>query len=432
MTHAAQSKLPPSWLDELKARVSLSGLIGRAVKLQRAGREFKGLCPFHSEKTGSFTVNEDKGFYHCFGCGAHGDAIRWEVEHNSKAFIDAAIDLADSVGLALPDGFVRHPGRAQPVAADARVQRQLVKRAPDVDIVSSEEMGEVILRRCTFSGAVVDPHPMVHRYLASRGFDALEPEHWSRWQNIHFCPNAPVAKWRRDRGVEHVAAAPAMVARLRQPDPALPVHKWPVTGLHITYFNNSCTGKMERRNARGEIMPARKMLGEIQGSCVVLGRYVPDAPLVVGEGIETTLSGLAELIAAGRVPPDACAIAALSLNNLQGYPLLDGRGALPVWNLRPDPARAALFFAHKGPVFVLVDADMKGFPVRHRPRDGKPVAPKIAEARRGPYIIREISGEERAEHCAALARAGWLAAGAPHVEAYRPRIGMDFNDQGRV
>ena len=68
--------LSPAWLDELRARTVLSAVIAPTVKLIRAGREWKACCPFHNEKTPSFTVNDDKGFYHCFGCGAHGDAIR--------------------------------------------------------------------------------------------------------------------------------------------------------------------------------------------------------------------------------------------------------------------------------------------------------------------------------------------------------------------
>ncbi|NWP89527.1 DNA primase, partial [Escherichia coli] len=65
--------LTPAFLDELRARTLLSGLIAKTVKLQKAGREFRACCPFHNEKTPSFYVNDDKGFYHCFGCGAHGD-----------------------------------------------------------------------------------------------------------------------------------------------------------------------------------------------------------------------------------------------------------------------------------------------------------------------------------------------------------------------
>ena len=71
---------PPAFLDELRARVGLVQVISRRVKLTKAGREWKGCCPFHNEKTPSFYVNEDKGFYHCFGCGVHGDVIRFVIE----------------------------------------------------------------------------------------------------------------------------------------------------------------------------------------------------------------------------------------------------------------------------------------------------------------------------------------------------------------
>ena len=67
--------VPSQFLDELRARITVSELIATKVKLVRRGREATGLCPFHNEKTPSFTVNDEKGFYHCFGCGAHGDII---------------------------------------------------------------------------------------------------------------------------------------------------------------------------------------------------------------------------------------------------------------------------------------------------------------------------------------------------------------------
>lgn len=94
--------LSPAFLDELRARTALSGLIGRAVKLQKAGREWKACCPFHNEKTPSFTVNDDKGFYHCFGCGAHGDAIRWLTDARGLPFLDAVKELADAAGMEVP------------------------------------------------------------------------------------------------------------------------------------------------------------------------------------------------------------------------------------------------------------------------------------------------------------------------------------------
>jgi DNA primase len=94
--------LPPAFLDELRARVPLAPIIGRRVKLTRAGREWKGCCPFHNEKTPSFYVNDDKGFYHCFGCGAHGDVIRFLTEQEGLGFIDAVKQLAAQAGMEVP------------------------------------------------------------------------------------------------------------------------------------------------------------------------------------------------------------------------------------------------------------------------------------------------------------------------------------------
>lgn len=94
--------LPKAFLDEVRARVPLSDVIGKRVKLTRAGREFKGCCPFHHEKTPSFYVNDQKGFYHCFGCGAHGDVIRFLTDHDNMGFMDAVEQLAGQAGLQVP------------------------------------------------------------------------------------------------------------------------------------------------------------------------------------------------------------------------------------------------------------------------------------------------------------------------------------------
>ncbi|WP_174286473.1 DNA primase [Sphingomonas bacterium] len=94
--------LTPQFLDELRARTSLSTLVGKTTKLQKAGREYKGCCPFHNEKTPSFYVNDAKGFYHCFGCSAHGDAIRWMTDQRGLPFMDAVKELAQAAGLELP------------------------------------------------------------------------------------------------------------------------------------------------------------------------------------------------------------------------------------------------------------------------------------------------------------------------------------------
>ena len=104
---------PPSFLDELRNRISLSGLIGRRVKLARRGREFAGLCPFHHEKTPSFYVVEDKSFFHCFGCGAHGDAIGFAMRADNLDFIEAVEKLAGEAGLVVLQASPQERERAQ-------------------------------------------------------------------------------------------------------------------------------------------------------------------------------------------------------------------------------------------------------------------------------------------------------------------------------
>lgn len=90
------------FMDELRSRITLSDIIGKQVKLTRAGREFKACCPFHKEKTASFTVNDDKGFYHCFGCGAHGDVLKFVMDYQNLSFGEALEHLAGVAGLQLP------------------------------------------------------------------------------------------------------------------------------------------------------------------------------------------------------------------------------------------------------------------------------------------------------------------------------------------
>lgn len=96
-------RFPPSFLDELRMRLRISEVVGRKVNLKSQGRgEFIGLCPFHKEKTPSFTVSDEKNFYHCFGCGAHGDAVRFLTEAYGLSFVDAVTQLTSEAGMSLP------------------------------------------------------------------------------------------------------------------------------------------------------------------------------------------------------------------------------------------------------------------------------------------------------------------------------------------
>jgi DNA primase len=95
-------RIPQAFIDELIARTDIVELIGGRVQLKKAGREWKACCPFHNEKTPSFWVSPEKQFYHCFGCGAHGTALGFLIEHDKLPFPDAAEELASRLGLEVP------------------------------------------------------------------------------------------------------------------------------------------------------------------------------------------------------------------------------------------------------------------------------------------------------------------------------------------
>lgn len=95
--------IPESFIQDLLARVDVSDVIGRYVQLRKGGANLLGLCPFHNEKSPSFTVSPTKQFYHCFGCGAHGSAITFLIEHTGASFPEAVRSLAASAGLAVPE-----------------------------------------------------------------------------------------------------------------------------------------------------------------------------------------------------------------------------------------------------------------------------------------------------------------------------------------
>ncbi len=94
--------IPDHLLDDIRTHFRLAEVVGRHVRLTRHGREYQGLCPFHKEKTPSFTVNEQKGFYHCFGCGAHGSLFDFVMAIEGVSFRDAVGKLAVEAGIALP------------------------------------------------------------------------------------------------------------------------------------------------------------------------------------------------------------------------------------------------------------------------------------------------------------------------------------------
>ncbi len=144
--------LSPQWLDELRARTTLSSVIMRTTKLQKAGHEWKACCPFHDEKSPSFTVSDQKGFYHCFGCGAHGDVISWMTDQRGLQFMDAVKELAAQAGMEMP-------------APDPQAVERAEQQAGLHDVMQSAQDWFVRNLQDDAGAGARD-------YLASRGFDA--------------------------------------------------------------------------------------------------------------------------------------------------------------------------------------------------------------------------------------------------------------------
>ncbi|NBU25668.1 MAG: DNA primase, partial [Gammaproteobacteria bacterium] len=95
-------RIPQAFIDDLLARTDIVELIGSRVQLKKSGREYKACCPFHGEKTPSFWVSPDKQFYHCFGCGAHGSALGFLMNHDRLSFPEAVEELASRAGVEVP------------------------------------------------------------------------------------------------------------------------------------------------------------------------------------------------------------------------------------------------------------------------------------------------------------------------------------------
>jgi DNA primase len=138
-------RIPQDFIDDLIQRADIVEIIGSRVQLKKAGREYKSPCPFHNEKTPSFTVSPQKGFYHCFGCGAHGTALGFLMEFDRLEFPEAVEELAQSLGLEVP----------RDEAAE--------KRTPVAPVY------DVLTRAADIYRRALKDHPAAIGYLKSRG-----------------------------------------------------------------------------------------------------------------------------------------------------------------------------------------------------------------------------------------------------------------------
>ena len=158
-------RIPQSFIDELIARADIVEVIGARVQLKKAGREYKACCPFHNEKTPSFWVSPDKQFYHCFGCGKHGTALGFLMDHDHLAFLEAVEELATRLGLEVP-----HEGGG----GDSATRR--------VD----EPLYELMARVARFYAEALEREPRARDYVAKRGLTAETVERFA----IGYAPNS--------------------------------------------------------------------------------------------------------------------------------------------------------------------------------------------------------------------------------------------------
>jgi DNA primase len=164
--------IPESFIQELLSRVDIVDVVERYIQLKKAGANYQACCPFHSEKTPSFTVSPSKQFYHCFGCGAHGSAISFVMQYAGMGFIDAVEDLARNTGMQVPQE-----------AAHAQVER--AKKAP---------LTELMARAMAFYREQLKASPKAIEYLKGRGVSGeiaarfglgYAPEEWQGLERVY-------------------------------------------------------------------------------------------------------------------------------------------------------------------------------------------------------------------------------------------------------
>ncbi|HEY0746818.1 MAG TPA: DNA primase [Steroidobacteraceae bacterium] len=167
-------RIPDSFLDELVSRSDIVDIISARVPLKKAGREYKACCPFHNEKSASFSVSPDKQFYHCFGCGAHGTVIGFLMQYEKMEFLDAVADLAQRAGLPLP--------------SEAQAPRD----------PGSADLHELMLRAARFFEQNLADSPRAQAYVRGRGIDAGTCARFS----LGYAPDAWEALLKRFGGQE--------------------------------------------------------------------------------------------------------------------------------------------------------------------------------------------------------------------------------------
>ncbi len=325
-------KFEADFLDDLRARTRLVDIVGRYVTLRRHGKEHGGLCPFHAEKSPSFTVREDKGFYHCFGCGAHGDAIGFLMRMQGLDFVDAVQQLAGEAGL-----MPMRDGRREELAP-------IVKRRSAEDMARSDGFARQHAQGLWDMALPVEGS-VGAAYLPSRGITIPAPP------TLRFVPRLK-HKHKPDDGPEVVTHWPAIIAAVWAPDRTL-------LTCHRHYLALDGAGK-------APVPAAKKAMGPYAGGAI---RLTPQARLLAaGEGVETCMSVAQAFWDADAGAPviDGQRLAvwsAVSLANLAGGGLGDSTAHPTLADKKvpsafPDPERPGLILPDWVEELILLgDAD---------------------------------------------------------------------------
>jgi DNA primase len=296
-------------IEDLRQRHALSDIIGRHTKLRRSSRELVGLCPFHPEKSPSFHVNDAKGFYHCFGCGAHGDVIRFLREAEGMGFIEALQWLGGSDLPIIPEAV-----RAKAAQEDAEARSQAIADAK------------------AFAVRCVDPvGTPAEVYARARGITATLPPS-IRFGMLPAWRDRETGEWSKDR--------PAMVGLCVNGGGDL-------VAIQRIFLRSDGTGKANMRKPK-------LTLGRIRGASLRLGPVAPE--IIITESPEDGLSLMQELpgasvwVALGtalmpdiEMPPEVRSVVVAGQNDAAGHAAvkkaaeaLTLRG-LPVKTMFPSP-----------------------------------------------------------------------------------------------
>ena len=293
----------PAFLGDIRRRTRLSELVAARVPLVRRGGELVGRCPFHDEKTPSFTVVDAKGFYHCFGCGAHGDAISWAMQTTAaRDFVSAVEYLAGRCGLT---GGVK-------TAAPAALTRAEPRPGDGAQLARQRARAKALFlaARPLVAG---DP---VWRYLASRGIDLARLPR--RPRALRFAPDC----WDAFSG----RAWPALLGAVVDGTGAL-------VATHRTFLEERADGAV----GKAPVTSPKMALGSYVGGTIRLARGASGRPWRAAPAGEEILAaeGIEDALTAALWLPERRAVAVVALGNLARVVLPAGAGIL--WLQQNDP-----------------------------------------------------------------------------------------------